>query len=429
MAPRPAPDVSKLLQTLERGLRGDEIETYQQQRLIDIARYARGATSYYEAGLDAFLARGSFDPISWSSIPILTRDVVRARRNDLMAAPQAMPADAGPVRGSTTSGTSGEPLEFRINRLADIFSQLRYRAHFTDWDIKITGRVLTVRNPKKKEFASAGQIVEKRHPRGGTEVTLFSLAIDKVLEAITTVRPNYLRTFPGVVFQCAAEARRRNLSLSLDRVMTVGETLDADTQAFIEQTCSCKVADAYATTEFGLIACGCPKCGNYHVSHEGLFVELLDAAGRAVSPGEAGRVVVTSLYNYAMPLIRYELSDYATRSTSAGACGQRGLSIGRVMGRRRGMFRLPRGGLIWPHVPVTTLHDLGVTAYRVTQTELEHVKVQYEGASMVPPGAIIDLVHRFVSPDYTVTVERVESFAALPSGKHLVYESLVEEAS
>ena len=340
-----------------------------------------------------------------------------------------MPADAGPVRSSATSGTSGEPLVFMINRLADIFSQIKFRAYFTDWDIRITDRVLTVRNPDTREFASAGKIMQKRQPSGGEEFTLFSLAIDRVLEAAASVKPNYLRTFPGVAFQCAAEARRRNLSISFDRIMTVGETLDADTQAFIEETFSCKVADAYATTEFGLIAYGCPKCGHYHISHEGLFVELLDEAGLAVPPGKAGRVVVTSLYNYAMPLIRYELSDYATRSTSAGACGQRGLSIGRVMGRRRGLFRLPRGGLIWPHVPVTALHDLGVTAYRVTQTELQHIKVQYAGASMVPPAAIIDLVHRFITPDYTVTVERVESFAALPSGKHLVYESLVDETS
>ena len=425
MANPPRAGALQLLKSLERGLRGAEIEAYQHQRLVDIARYARATTHYYKAGLDAFLSRKTFDRASWSKVPILTREAVRAHRQGLMVSPQAMPPDAGPVRSSTTSGTSGEPLEFRINRLADIFSQIKYRAYFTDWDIKVTERVLTARTPKTHELASAGQLVRKPVPGGGEECTIFSLAIDKVLEAAASVRPNYLRTYPGVALQCAIEARRRNLELTFDRIMTVGETLDADTQSFVEQAFSCRVADAYATTEFGLVASGCPRCGNYHVSHEGLFVELLDEMGEPVGNGASGRVVVTSLYGYAMPLIRYELSDFAIRVAGSRSCKDRGLTIGRIMGRRRGMFRLPSGGLIWPYIPASALHELGVTGYQVTQLTQSEVRVRYASVVGLQSDVLVELVRRFISPDYIVAVEHVAELPSAPSGKRQVFESLV----
>lgn len=416
---------SQLLKSLERGLRGAEIASYQQQRLLDIARYARAKTRFYKTGLDVFLARKSFDAASWRNIPILTRDLVRAHRPDLTVLPAAMPPDAGPVRSSTTSGTSGEPLEFRINRLADIFSQIKYRAYFTDWDIRISARVLTARNPKPHELEFAGQLVRKPQAGGGEECTIFSLAIDKVLETAADIRPNYLRTYPGVALQCAIEARRRNLALTFDRIMTVGETLDADTQTFVEQTFSCRVADGYATTEFGLVACGCSKCGHYHLSHEGLFVELLDDDGKPVSNGEAGRVVVTSLYGYAMPLIRYELNDFATRVEPTGQCRDRGLTIGRIMGRRRGMFTLPDGGKIWPQIPPLAFHELAITGYQVIQTAMSDVTVRYTRASALPRDEVVGLVHQFISPEYRVEAEHVAELPVAPSGKRQVFESLV----
>ncbi len=87
------------------------------------------------------------------------------------------------------------------------------------------------------------------------------------------------------------------MSLTFDKVMTVGKTLDPEAEAPIAETFSCDAADAYATQKFGLVASGCPRRGQHHVAHEGLFVELLDDEGQEVVPGEAGRVVVTSFYN------------------------------------------------------------------------------------------------------------------------------------
>ena len=76
-------------------------------------------------------------------------------------------------------------------------------------------------------------------------------------------------------------------------------------------------------------------------------MEVLDNHGRPCKEGETGRVVLTDLHNFTMPLIRYEIGDYAEVGPPC-ACG-RGLPVlARILGRSRNMLTLPAGDRIWP---------------------------------------------------------------------------------
>lgn len=58
--------------------------------------------------------------------------------------------------------------------------------------------------------------------------------------------------------------------------------------------------------EIGCLALQCPEHGGLHAMAEGVFTEILDAAGTPCPPGQPGRLVVTPLHNFAMPLLRYD---------------------------------------------------------------------------------------------------------------------------
>jgi phenylacetate-CoA ligase len=78
-----------------------------------------------------------------------------------------------------------------------------------------------------------------------------------------------------------------------------------------------------------------------------VLVEVLNADDRPCRPGEVGRVVVSTLLNFAAPLLRYEIGDMAEVGSSC-PCG-RGLPVlKRILGRVRNMLRLPNGDRIWP---------------------------------------------------------------------------------
>ena len=97
-----------------------------------------------------------------------------------------------------------------------------------------------------------------------------------------------------------------------------------------------------------MIADQCPEHEHYHVQAETVLVEVVDASGRPCTPGEVGRVLVTPLFNYAMPLLRYELGDYAEVGPRC-AC-RRGLPVlTRILGRERNALLVaPTGERYWP---------------------------------------------------------------------------------
>ena len=80
----------------------------------------------------------------------------------------------------------------------------------------------------------------------------------------------------------------------------------------------------------------------------GNFVEIVDDAGRPVPPGTEGNIVVTCLTNYAMPLLRYRLGDFAELGSDC-SCG-RGLPVlKRILGRERNSVLIaPSGERFWP---------------------------------------------------------------------------------
>ncbi len=86
--------------------------------------------------------------------------------------------------------------------------------------------------------------------------------------------------------------------------------------------------------------------GNYHQNAEHVLIELVDEAGREVAPGELGRVLLTTLENFVMPLVRYEIGDYAVAASGDCSCGRTLPLIGRVVGRGMNLFRSLDGKLL-----------------------------------------------------------------------------------
>jgi len=129
--------------------------------------------------------------------------------------------------------------------------------------------------------------------------------------------------------------------------MTYAEALPDGLREALGAAWGAPLNDTYSCTEFGALALQCPAGTNYHVQSENVYIEILREDGKPCNPGEMGRVVVSGLHNFAMPLLRYELGDMA----QAGAlckCG-RGLPlIERIAGRVRNMARDPQGRLFQP---------------------------------------------------------------------------------
>ncbi len=136
------------------------------------------------------------------------------------------------------------------------------------------------------------------------------------------------------------------------------------------------MADMYSAEEVGYIALQCPEHEHYHVQAENLLVEILDESDRPCPPGAIGRVVLSTLHNFAMPLIRYEIGDYAEPGEPC-PCG-RGLPvIRRILGRERNLMACPDGQRRFPVFPAGNwMHIAPIRQIQIVQKTVDHLELR-----------------------------------------------------
>jgi len=162
----------------------------------------------------------------------------------------------------------------------------------------------------------------------------------------------------------------------LRQIRTMAEIVSPALRGDCREALGVEICDMYSSQECGYFALQCPGHDHYLVQAESVLLEVIDAEGQPCRSGETGRVVVTPLVNFAMPLLRYEIGDLATVG-GASACG-RGLPVlERILGRVRNMLVLPDGGKIWPAFGTKALMKVApVRQYQFVQQDRTTVEAR-----------------------------------------------------
>jgi phenylacetate-CoA ligase len=213
---------------------------------------------------------------------------------------------------------------------------------------------------------------------GPSAILSISASIAQQAEWLQRQAPDYLMTFPSNVRFLAGHCREHGLALPrLDHVTTFGEVLSRETREECRRAWDLSVIDVYSAQEVGIIALQCPAGDGYHVQAEKILVEVVDDRGEPCGTGETGRVLVTPLHNYAMPLFRYEIGDYAEVGGQC-ACG-RGLPLlRRILGRERNALLVaPTGERYWPAFGSRKLAQLApIVQHQFVQKSLDRIEAR-----------------------------------------------------
>lgn len=106
-------------------------------------------------------------------------------------------------------------------------------------------------------------------------------------------------------------AVKRPLKCEVSSIITMAESLSDSTRNKMEYYFRTPVISRYSNSENGIIAQEeKDRAGIYKVNEASYFIEILDFE-KDVPVGEnrLGRIVVTDLFNYAVPFIRYDTGD------------------------------------------------------------------------------------------------------------------------
>jgi phenylacetate-CoA ligase len=138
----------------------------------------------------------------------------------------------------------------------------------------------------------------------------------KQLEFMQKIKPEYIYYYPSQLFFIAKYILHNNIKLNFKpkTIITHAEILTETMRKTIEEAFDTSVHDEYGSNEFNRIGFECKNRFGYHVPEDALIVEILDENGNEVKENETGEVVITSLLNKAMPLIRYRQEDYAIKT-------------------------------------------------------------------------------------------------------------------
>jgi phenylacetate-CoA ligase len=277
-----------------------------------------------------FRADGAFDPAGWNDIPILTRNDAKEHEEALQA--RVVPADMGALETRSTSGSTGTPLKFRQNRVQAVASEalvnrtLRWHGL---WPIQRVAMFAAQSTPGV--------------PDPGMLKLSNKLSLDEQVELLRRHRTTHIVVSPSIAAAWVDIAAPQGLP-DLIAVVTTGEVLRTETRAKIERGLKAKVVDLYSTSELGPIASDGPD-GRLRINEETVFFE---GPAAAIDPKILTRAVVTPLYAFGTPLIRYAPGDFV-RFSNASAKRAPGLRrLEEVVGRQRSLLRQPDGSLFRP---------------------------------------------------------------------------------
>ena len=204
-----------------------------------------------------------------------------------------------------------------------------------------------------------------------------ALEAAKQVERLQEFRPYCLVVYPNSLDAICAHCEQKDIVLpGLSKIRTIGETLTPRVRERAASVLGAEIADHYSSQEVGCIAIECPASGLYHVMAESVIVEIVDERGQPCPQGVAGRVLVTDLHNFATPILRYEIGDYAEASGPC-PCGRGLPTLKSILGRERNLILMPDGSRHWPLVGFHEYRKIApVSQYQFIQHEAERIEVR-----------------------------------------------------
>lgn len=230
----------------------------------------------------------------------------------------------------TTSGSTGNPLvalcDSTTNNVMGAVNAARSFARKQDMSafIKRGGKSIGV-------FATGGFYLGNSSVRARLlmmpwkkrqmAVTSALLPTAQIVQELNTFQPAMLGGYPSNLELLIGEQKSGRLHIAPVLIMTGGEYLSDTLRKQLADTFGCYVQTSYSCTEGGTIACECTE-QHFHINDDWLIVEPVDNDNRPVPPGvQADKILLTNLYNFTQPFVRYEVTDRVVLHDTPCKCG------------------------------------------------------------------------------------------------------------
>ncbi|MBU0527955.1 hypothetical protein KKE92_05720 [Candidatus Micrarchaeota archaeon] len=306
----------------------EDLEKIQMKKLLETLNSAR-KTKFYGGALAKFKNNDLLDDLS--HFPITSK-------TDLSAAPEDFlrsSLDKSKLIVETTSGSTGIPKKlffdsYTTNYRAALLAMIQLEFGRSPFDLYAE---VSLKTPPPFPLSSLGLYRKLYLPLLDDEEKTFSTLNEK--------KPDILAWYPSMLTMMAKINDDNGNPLKLKKAFSGGELLTGPSRKLIEDSFSCQVFNQYAATEVGAIAFECPEEHSFHINSNSALVEIVDDQGNPKEQG-VGRIIITSLINQSMPLIRYDIGDLGSWGGEC-SCGRGLPTLESISGRADDLVVLPSG--------------------------------------------------------------------------------------
>ena len=410
----------------------EQTEAYQMAHLRPLLEHAYRHVPYY---------RSTFDRMGLKPDDVRTTAdlccIKPIRKQDILKDPDAFVADnaaAFKARKHVTGGTTGQLLVYYQDS----------RAWALNWALKMqTFAWAGYRYGKDRLGVMAGGSLTPQRPSSlrnmlwRTANNYYSMPIthlngevmEQYCRQLQSQHIRFLRGYPSALSVFASYLRDEGKRLPMKAVFSTAEILYPFQRELMRETFGCEVFDTYGCGDGMGHATECECHNGLHVRQEASVMQVVDADGNINPPGVEGEVVLTSLFDYAMPLIRYAPGDCAVVKAGPCPCGRHGLMLERIVGRVSDVFRLPNGRILnGLSIPFEELYK-HVSQFQIVQETSDSVVVKVVPRDTVKTN-VVDTIQRVMryhcGEGISVKVNIVDRIEVPPSGKFRYIVSQVD---
>lgn len=359
-----------------------ELTAYQDEQLRAIVKHAYETVPFYRRRFDECKLKPSDirGQVDLPKVPLLTRDDVRVHFDEL----RSRHVDRRSMKTGHTSGTTGTPLTvgYDADTIWMTYAALdrHYRwagcllARGGDRIAVARGNVIVPLAQKQPPFWRLNQ----RH----NQLLLSSFHLSKhnlpaYFDALARFKPVVVEGYPSTLYVLAKFLQSRGEKFPVKAAMTSSETLYDFQREVIEERFECRVFDYYGMAERVVFSSECERHEGHHLAMEYGMAEIVDGQGQPVSDGSLGKLVGTSLWNKAMPLIRYVTNDMTSLREKPCSCGRGLKMMDDVTTKAEDLLTLKDGRLISPSVLTHPFKPLDcIEGSQIVQTDPQTVIVR-----------------------------------------------------
>ncbi len=216
----------------------------------------------------------------------------------------------------------------------------------------------------------------------------------------------------------------------MQAVLTSSETLFPDQRRAIEKAFACRVFDFYGMAERAVFATECSKHKGHHLNMDYGITEFLDSRNVPVSKGQIGRIVATSLHNFAMPFIRYQTNDSCALKTQNCSCGRGFPLMEDVATKNEAIITLRDGRLVSPSVLTHPFKPMNnIVESQIIQEDIDFLVVRIvvnKNFNKNEEKLLLKSFYDRLGEEITIRIEYKDSIPRTKSGKFKWVVSKIE---